>query len=86
MTVMLVKLTRLNNIVISFCKGEHITEKRGGYPKSGKLAEKKQLIRSFIKKLLGKETHYSIKKKEVHLARCQSKCNKVVENVQRSSI
>jgi hypothetical protein len=67
-SVMLVKPTRLRTITTSVSKGLHITEKRGGDRKSQKSAVKKQMVVDFIKKLRGKESHYSRKKsKRIYL-------------------
>lgn len=68
MSVMLVKYTRLRHICLAIAKSEHVTETRGGDHRSQKSAVKKQLVREFIKKLRGKESHYSRKKsKRIYL-------------------
>lgn len=59
MQVKCVKPTRLRSIFQAKSKGEHICEKRGGDRKTHKNVAKRLAITDFIKKLKGKESHYS---------------------------
>lgn len=81
MSVILVKPTKLNNIVISICKGEHITKKEEGIANQQSRL-KKTACQRFHQKIMGQRNSLFKEKVNAHSLGCQSRYHKVVENVQ----